>query len=75
MEYFWINYYIYLFLDFYFSFGFCAVYIYQRGIFILCLIITIIRDFLLLEILWELYLCFYIKLEIHVDIWLFLENF
>ena len=49
---------IYIFLGFYFSFGFCAVYIYQRSTFILCLILTIISDFLLWEFLWELFLCF-----------------
>jgi hypothetical protein len=49
---------IYIFLGFYFSFGFCAVYIYQRSTFILCLILTIISDFLIWEFLWELFLCF-----------------
>ena len=54
---------IYIFIGFYFSFGFCATYSYQRSTFSFSLICTCIFDFLISEFLWEIIigLLFYIR--------------
>ena len=49
---------IYIISGFYFSFGFCATYYYQRSTFILALICTIIWDFLVTEFAWEIFIAF-----------------
>ena len=45
---------MYIVLGFYFSFGFCATYSYQRSTFGLSLICTCGLDFLITEFLWEI---------------------
>ncbi len=56
---------IYIILGFYFSFGFCATYPYQKGTFIVALGVTIGFDIILGEFLWELVICL---LYYHKDI-------
>ena len=53
----------YIFIGFYFSFGFCATYSYQRSTFGLGLIITILFDLIITEPLWEILigLLYYIR--------------
>ena len=53
----------YIFIGFYFSFGFCATYSYQRSTFGLGLIITIFFDLIITEPLWEILigLLYYIR--------------
>ena len=53
----------FIFLGFYFSFGFCATYSYQGSTFCLGLIITCLFDFLIAEPVWEIIigLLFYIR--------------
>ena len=45
---------IYIFFGFYFSFGFCATYYYQRNSFCLALVCTCGIDFLFTEFIWEI---------------------
>ena len=45
---------IYICSGFYFSFGFCATYYYQRNSFCLALACTCGIDFILTELLWEI---------------------
>ena len=54
---------IFILMGFYFAFGFCATYYYQRSTFTLALILTIGFDFLIAEIVWEVIigLLFYIR--------------
>ena len=54
---------IYIVVGFYFAFGFCATYYYQRSTFALALICTCGFDFLAAEFLWEIViaLLFYIR--------------
>ena len=54
---------IYIGIGFYFSFGFCATYSYQKSTFFLGLIITCLFDFFILEFVWEIIigLLFYIR--------------
>jgi hypothetical protein len=54
---------IYIVVGFYFSFGFCATYYYQRSTYTLALICTCGFDFLVAEFLWEIIigLLFYIR--------------
>ena len=54
---------IYIVVGFYFAFGFCATYYYQRSTFALALICTLGFDFLVAEFLWEIViaLLFYIR--------------
>jgi hypothetical protein len=54
---------IYIVVGFYFAFGFCATYYYQRSTFTLALICTCGFDFLVAEFLWEIIigLLFYIR--------------
>ena len=47
---------IYILGGFYFSFGFCATYYYQRTTFILALICTILLDFFIAEFAWEIFI-------------------
>ena len=49
---------IYILGGFYFSFGFCATYYYQRTTFILALICTILWDFFIAEFAWEIFIAF-----------------
>ena len=49
---------IYIVAGFYFSFGFCATYYYQRSTFILALICTIIWDFFIAEFAMEIFIAF-----------------
>ena len=49
---------IYIIGGFYFSFGFCATYYYQRTTFILALICTIAWDFFVAEFAWEIFIAF-----------------
>jgi hypothetical protein len=49
---------IYIVAGFYFSFGFCATYYYQRSTFILALICTIIWDFFVAEFAMEIFIAF-----------------
>ena len=53
----------YIFIGFYFSFGFCATYSYQRSTFGLGLIITILFDLIITEPFWEILigLLYYIR--------------
>ena len=54
---------IYIIAGFYFSFGFCATYYYQRTTFILALICTLALDFFITEFAWEIFiaLLFYFR--------------
>jgi len=54
---------IFIVVGFYFAFGFCATYYYQRSTFTLALICTLGFDFLVSEFLWEIIigLLFYIR--------------
>ena len=54
---------IYIVVGFYFAFGFCATYYYQRSTYTLALICTCGFDFLVAEFLWEIIigLLFYIR--------------
>ena len=54
---------VYIIVGFYFAFGFCATYYYQRSTFALALICTLGFDFLVAEFLWEIViaLLFYIR--------------
>ena len=54
---------IFILMGFYFAFGFCATYYYQRSTFTLALICTIGFDFLISEFLWEIVigLLFYVR--------------
>ena len=54
---------LFIFIGFYFSFGFCATYSYQNSSFCLGLIITCGLDFIVTEFLWEILigLLFYIR--------------
>ena len=54
---------IYIFIGFYFAFGFCATYYYQRSTFTLALICTCGFDFIVAEVVWEVVigLLFYIR--------------
>ena len=45
---------VYIVMGFYFAFGFCATYYYQRSTFTLALICTCGFDFLISEFLWEI---------------------
>ena len=45
---------IYIVGGFYFAFGFCATYYYQRTTFILALICTVALDFFVMEFAWEI---------------------
>jgi hypothetical protein len=47
---------IYIIAGFYFSFGFCATYYYQRTTFILALICTVALDFFVTEFAWEIFI-------------------
>ena len=47
---------IYILGGFYFAFGFCATYYYQRTTFILALICTILLDFFIAEFAWEIFI-------------------
>ena len=49
---------IYIIAGFYFAFGFCATYYYQRTTFILALICTIAWDFFVAEFAWEIFIAF-----------------
>ena len=49
---------IYLIIGFYFAFGFCATYYYQRTTFILALVCTILWDFFIAEFAWEILIGF-----------------
>ena len=49
---------IYIVGGFYFAFGFCATYYYQRTTFILALICTIAWDFFVAEFAWEILIAF-----------------
>ena len=49
---------IYIIMGFYFAFGFCATYYYQRTTFILALICTLAWDFFVAEIAWEILIGF-----------------
>jgi len=53
----------YIFIGFYFSFGFCATYSYQKSTFCLGLVITCLFDVIITEPLWEILigLLFYIR--------------
>ena len=44
----------YILIGFYFSFGFCATYSYQKSTFFFALICTCVFDFLVAEFLWEI---------------------
>ena len=54
---------MYIFIGFYFAFGFCATYSYQSSTFCLGLILTCLIDFIVTEIVWEIIigLLFYIR--------------
>ena len=54
---------IFTFMGFYFAFGFCATYWYQRTTFILAIIIDIVTDFCIFEFVWEIIigLLFYLR--------------
>ena len=54
---------VYIVMGFYFAFGFCATYYYQRSTFTLALICTCGFDFLISEFLWEIIigLLFYVR--------------
>ena len=54
---------IYLIMGFYFAFGFCATYYYQRTTYFFALICTIGFDFIVAEFVWEIIigLLFYIR--------------
>ena len=47
---------IYILGGFYFAFGFCATYYYQRTTFILALICTMLLDFFIAEFAWEIFI-------------------
>ena len=49
---------IYIIMGFYFAFGFCATYYYQRTTFILALICTLVWDFFVAEVAWEILIAF-----------------
>ena len=49
---------IYLIMGFYFAFGFCSTYYYQRTTFILALICTLVMDFFVTEFAWEILIAF-----------------
>ena len=49
---------IYILGGFYFAFGFCATYYYQRTTFILALICTILFDFFIAEFVIEIFIAF-----------------
>ena len=49
---------IYISSGFYFSFGFCATYYYQRSTYFLSLICTVLLDFFVSEFAWEILIAF-----------------
>jgi hypothetical protein len=51
----------YIIISIYFSFGFCATYLYQNKTFIIGIIITIINDLIIYEIIYEMFLALLYK--------------
>ena len=49
---------IYIVMGFYFAFGFCATYYYQRTTFTLAMICTLALDFFVTEFAWEIFIGF-----------------
>ena len=49
---------LYIIMGFYFAFGFCSTYYYQRTTFILALICTLVLDFFVTDIAWEILIAF-----------------
>ena len=52
---------IYIIMSIYFSFGFCATYLYQKNSFIIGIIIIIINDLIICEVIYEMFLALLYK--------------